>query len=84
MKWVTRERPKIDRIACPWLIARFIDREPEFLFVAPARVLEVASRTGAVPYDAPGAELTHVGEEHSRLLQPPPQARQQERPEERK
>jgi len=62
MKWVTRERPKIDRIACPWLIARFIDREPEFLYVAPARVFEVAKGTGAIPYDIPGAELSHVGE----------------------
>src|ERR1700756_3947067 len=62
MKWVTRERPKIDRIACPWLIARFIDREPEFLYVPTGQVFEVARRTGAVPYDIPGAELSHVGE----------------------
>jgi hypothetical protein len=62
MKWVTREHPKIDRIACPWLIARFIDREPEFLFVAPARVRAVAAETGAVPYDIPDVELSHVGE----------------------
>ncbi len=62
MKWITRERSKIDRIACPWLIARAIDREPEFLFVAPDRVLEVAKETGAIPYDAPGVELSHVGE----------------------
>jgi hypothetical protein len=62
MKWVTRERPKIDRIACPWLISRFIDREPEFLYVPPAQVLEVAERTGAVPYDIPGVEMSHVGE----------------------
>lgn len=62
MKWITRERPKIDRIACPWLIARFIDREPEFLFVPPAEVLPVAEREGATPYDVPGVELTHVGE----------------------
>jgi hypothetical protein len=62
MKWVTRERPKIDRIACPWLVARFIDREPEFLFVAPARVAAVAAEAGAIPYDVPGVELTHVGE----------------------
>lgn len=61
MKWVTRERPKIDRIACPWLIARFIDAEPEFLYVAPAQVLATAERTGAVPYDIPGVEMTHVG-----------------------
>jgi len=62
MKWVTRERPKIDRIACPWLIARFIDPEPEFLYVAPADVLETARATGAVPYDIPGVEMSHVGE----------------------
>jgi hypothetical protein len=62
MKWVTRERPKIDRIACPWLIARFIDREPEFLFVPPAQVLRVAEETGATPYDIPGVQMSHVGE----------------------
>jgi hypothetical protein len=62
MKWITRERPKIDRIACPWLVARFIDREPQFLYVPPDRVLAVAAETGAVPYDVPGVELTHVGE----------------------
>ena len=62
MKWVTRERPKIDRIACPWLIARFIDREPEFLFVPPADVLAIARDLGAIPYDVPNVELTHVGE----------------------
>ena len=62
MKWVTRERPKIDRIACPWLVARFIDREPEFLFVAPSAVAAVAAETGAIPYDVPGVELTHENE----------------------
>ena len=62
MKWVTRERPKIDRIACPWLIARFIDREPEFLYVPNGDVLRVATETGAIPYDIPGVEMTHVGE----------------------
>jgi hypothetical protein len=65
MKWVTRERPKIDRIACPWLIARFIDKEPEFLYVPPADVLGVAERTGAVPYDIPGVKFSHVGEKCS-------------------
>jgi hypothetical protein len=65
MKWVTRERPKIDRIACPWLIARFIDKEPEFLYVSPDRVLPMAERTGAVPYDIPGVKFTHVGEKCS-------------------
>jgi hypothetical protein len=62
MKWVTRERPKIDRIACPWLIKRFIDPEPEFLFVPPSRVLAVAGESGAIPYDVPDVELSHVGE----------------------
>ena len=61
MKWITRERPKIDRLACPWLIARFVDAAPEFLFVAPDRVRAVAEETGAIPYDVPGVELTHVG-----------------------
>jgi hypothetical protein len=62
MKWVTRERPKIDRVACPWLISRFIDKAPEFLFVPGPKVLEVAEATGAIPYDIPGVEMTHVGE----------------------
>jgi hypothetical protein len=62
MKWVTREHPKIDRIACPWLIARFIDDEPEFLYVPNDQVRKVADETGAVPYDVPGVEMTHVGE----------------------
>ncbi len=62
MKWVTRERPKIDRIACPWLIARFIDKAPEFLYVPSDQVLAVAADTGAVPYDVAGVEMTHVGE----------------------
>ena len=62
MKWVTRERPKIDRIACPWLIARFIDKEPEFLYVPSADVLDVAQKTGAVPYDIPGVEMSHDGD----------------------
>ncbi len=62
MKWVTRERPKIDRIACPWLIRRFIESDAEFLYVAPERVLDVAAETGAIPYDVPGVEFTHVGD----------------------
>ena len=62
MKWITRERPKIDRIACPWLVARFIDPQADFLFVPPAEVLRVAAETGAIPYDIPGVELTHDGE----------------------
>ena len=62
MKWVTRERPVIDRIACPWLIARFIDDQPEFLFVPPDQVIRVAAETNAIPYDVPGVELTHFDE----------------------
>lgn len=62
MKWVTRERPKIDRIACPWLVARFIDKTPEFLYVPGDRVMQVAAETGATPYDVPDVELGHVGE----------------------
>lgn len=62
MKWVTRERPKIDRIACPWLIAKFIDKEPEFLYVPSGDVLRVANETGAIPYDIPGVEFSHAGE----------------------
>lgn len=62
MKWVTRERPKIDRIACPWLIARFIDKVPEFLYVPSNKVLETAKETGATPYYIPGVEMGHDGE----------------------
>jgi hypothetical protein len=61
MKWVTRERPKIDRIACPWLIARFVDKDAEFLYVPAADVTKVAAQTGAIPYDVEGVELTHDG-----------------------
>jgi hypothetical protein len=62
-KWVTRERPKIDRIACPWLIRRFVDPEAEFLYVPTERVFAVAQETGATPYDIPGADpFSHVGE----------------------
>lgn len=62
MKWVTRERPKVDRIACPWLIARFIDDAPEFIYVPAKDVLDVAEAQGALPYDIPGVELGHVGD----------------------
>jgi len=62
MKWVTRERPKIDRIACPWLVARFIDKDAEFLYVPADTVLAVAEETGAIPYDIPGVEYGHIGE----------------------
>src|SRR5262245_36733123 len=62
MKWVTRERARVDRIACPWLISRFIDKEPTFLFVPANQVREVAAQEGAIPYDIPGVELGHHGE----------------------
>ncbi len=62
MKWVTRERPKVDRIACPWLIKRFVDPEAEFLFVPGDAVMRVAEREGASPFDVPGAELGHHGD----------------------
>jgi hypothetical protein len=62
MNWITRERPKIDRIACPWLILRFIDRDAKFHYVPADRVIAMAQETGAIPYDIPGVELTHVGE----------------------
>ena len=59
MKWVTRENANVDRVACPWLIKRFIDPEAEFLFVPKDAVLETAEREGASSYDAPGARYTH-------------------------
>lgn len=62
MKWITRERPKIDRIACPWLIARFIDEKPEFVFAPTNKVRELAEQLGAIPYDIADVELSHVGE----------------------
>jgi hypothetical protein len=60
MKWVTREDAKVDRVACPWLIRRFIDPTAEFLFVPADQVTAVAAREGAIPYDVPGVELGHV------------------------
>jgi hypothetical protein len=62
MKWITRERPKIDRIACPWLIARFLDKDAEFLYVPASQVVRLSEETGAIPYDIPGVELGHEGE----------------------
>src|SRR5947208_16847413 len=62
MKLVTREKAKVDRIACPWLISKFVDKKAEFLFVPRDRVQEVAKREGAIPFDAPGVELTHYDE----------------------
>jgi len=61
-RWVTRERPKIDRIACPWLIKRFIDKDAEFLYVPAAHVMHTAKETGATPYDVPDVEMGHAGE----------------------
>ncbi len=61
MKWVTRARPKVDRVACPWLIKRFVDPEAEFLYVPTEQVIEVAQREGAMPFDVPGVELGHEG-----------------------
>jgi hypothetical protein len=61
MQWVTRESPKIDRVACPWLVRRFIDRDAEFLFVPPGAVAETARRTGAIPFDVEGVDLSHDG-----------------------
>ena len=60
MKWITRENAKVDRIACPWLIRRFIDQEAEFLFVGKDRVLSEATIQGAIPFDVAGVELGHV------------------------
>jgi hypothetical protein len=62
LKWVTRERAKVDRIACPWLIKRFVDPAAEFLFVPPEMVKAVAEKEGAIPFDAAGVELTHYRE----------------------
>lgn len=62
MKWITHEHPKIDRIACPWLILRFIDAQSEFYYAPTDRVIAMAEEIGAIPYDIPGVELTHVGE----------------------
>jgi hypothetical protein len=65
MKWVTRERVKVDRVACPWLIRKFIDPEAEFLFVPEAEVLGIAKQQGAIPYDVKGVEFGHHGKECS-------------------
>lgn len=62
MKWVTREHAKVDRIACPWLISRFVDKNPEFIFVPKDDVMKVAKSQGAIPFDTPGAELHHFKE----------------------
>ncbi len=62
MKWVTREKARVDRIACPWLISRFVDRKPVFLFVPAEEVMKVVEREQAIPYDVPGVELGHHGD----------------------
>jgi hypothetical protein len=63
MKWITREKPKIDRIACPWLIKNFVDKEAEFLYYPKQQVFEKATELDAIPYDIPGAEYSHYGDE---------------------
>src|SRR4051812_27683197 len=65
MKWITRERVKVDRVACPWLIRKFIDPAAEFLFVPPERVIAVAKLEGAIPYDVKDVEFGHHGKECS-------------------
>ena len=62
MKWVTREKARVDRIACPWLMRKFVDRDAEFLYVPREHVMEVAKKQGATPFDIPGAELYHYEE----------------------
>jgi hypothetical protein len=63
MKWVTRARPKVDRVACPWLIKRFVDPEAEFLYVPPEKVMDVAKHEHAIPFDVSSVELGHHGAE---------------------
>jgi hypothetical protein len=62
MKWITRSHVHVDRVACPWLIARFIDSEAQFLFVPKSKVLEIAVQEEAIPFDTPGADLHHRGD----------------------
>jgi len=61
MKWITREHVKVDRVACPWLIRKFVDKDAEFIFVPADLVLDEAKRLGAVPFDVKGVELGHHG-----------------------
>src|SRR5258705_3144082 len=65
MKWITREHVKVDRVACPWLIKKFVDPGAEFLFVPAQTVMEIAAREDAMPYDVPGVQLGHHGKECS-------------------
>jgi hypothetical protein len=62
MRWVTREKAKVDRIACPWLIRKFIDKDAQFIFAPKDKVMEIAKNEGAIPFDVPGVELTHYSE----------------------
>ena len=65
MKWITRANPKVDRVACPWLIKKFVDPDAEFLYAPADQVMAVAEREGAIPYDVPNVELGHQGAECS-------------------
>jgi hypothetical protein len=65
MKWITRERVKVDRVACPWLIKKFVDANAEFLFVPADQVMDIAAREDAIPYDVKNVELGHHGQECS-------------------
>ena len=65
MKWITREHVKVDRVACPWLIKNFVDKDAEFVFVAPDKVMDEAKRLDAIPYDVKNVELGHHGKECS-------------------
>jgi hypothetical protein len=65
MKWITREKVKVDRVACPWLIRKFVDKDAEFVFVAPDNVMDEAKRLDAIPYDVKNVELGHHGKECS-------------------
>ena len=68
MKWVAREKARVDRIACPWLIRKFVDKDAEFLYVPREQVLETAQKEGAIPFDVPGAELFHYEENGQRFV----------------
>jgi hypothetical protein len=65
MKWITREHAKVDRIACPWLIRNFVDKDAQFLFVSAHKVIQIANEQNAIPFDVPNVELGHHGEECS-------------------
>ena len=65
MKWITRERVKVDRVACPWLVKKFVDKDAEFIFVPGDKVMDEAKRLDAIPYDVPNVELGHHGKECS-------------------